>query len=161
MRRPAPPRTDVAHPARLLAHEPPELEPCLGHRAVVRDDRPQLVPVRLGVAPRRRLLVEPQLGVGDDQAELADPRHVDRQELLAQLLGGLGLDPPVQVAVLLARRARAVHLHQRAPPAVERVLDRGSLLGVPVTMVTTTSRPCMMWTDSSQQILRIVRAYGA
>ena len=33
--------------------------------------------------------------------------------------------------------------------------------GDPVTMVTTTSRPCMMWTDSSQQILRIVRAYGA
>ena len=31
---------------------------------------------------------------------------------------------------------------------------------VPVAMVTTTSRPCMMWTDSSQQILRIVRAYG-
>jgi hypothetical protein len=34
-------------------------------------------------------------------------------------------------------------------------------LGVPVTIVTTTSRPCMMWTLSSQQIFRIVRAYGA
>ena len=34
-------------------------------------------------------------------------------------------------------------------------------LADPVTMVTTTSRPCMMWTDSSQQILRMVRAYGA
>ena len=32
---------------------------------------------------------------------------------------------------------------------------------VPFISVSTTSRPCMMCTDSSQQILRIVRAYGA
>jgi hypothetical protein len=29
---------------------------------------------------------------------------------------------------------------------------------VPFIMVSTTSRPCMMWTDSSQQIFFIVRA---
>jgi hypothetical protein len=34
-------------------------------------------------------------------------------------------------------------------------------VGVPFISVTTTSRPCMMWTDSSQQIFCIVRAYGA
>ena len=33
-------------------------------------------------------------------------------------------------------------------------------LAVPVARVTTTSRPCMMWTDSSQQIFFIVRLYG-
>ena len=32
--------------------------------------------------------------------------------------------------------------------------------GVPFIIVTTTSRPCMMWTDSSQQIFFIVRLYG-
>ena len=72
-------------------------------------------------------LVEAQVGVRDDQPELADAWHVDGQELLAQLLGRLGLDPPVQVAVLLARGAWAVHLHERAPPALERVLDRRAL----------------------------------
>src|SRR3712207_7132678 len=43
----------------------------------------------------------------------------------AQLLAGLRLDAPVEVAVLLAGRTRTVHLHQRPPPAVER-LDRKS-----------------------------------
>ncbi len=32
---------------------------------------------------------------------------------------------------------------------------------VPVTSVSTTSRPWRMWNDSSQQILRMIRAYGA
>ena len=92
------------------------------------DDRPQLVPVGLRVAPLAGGLVEAQRRVGQRQAELADPGHVDAEELLAQLLGRLGLDPPEQVAVLLARRARAVHLHQRRPPAVERLLEHRPLV---------------------------------
>src|SRR6476619_1850775 len=32
---------------------------------------------------------------------------------------------------------------------------------VPVTSVSTTSRPWRMWNDSSQQIFRMIRAYGA
>ena len=79
------------------------------------------------VAPLAGRLVEAELRVRQRQAELPDPRHVDRQELLAELLAGLRLDPPVEVAVLRAVAARAVHLHQRAPPAVERLLDRRPL----------------------------------
>ena len=32
---------------------------------------------------------------------------------------------------------------------------------VPVTSVRITSRPWRMWKDSSQQIFRMIRAYGA
>src|SRR3954469_17169954 len=117
------PEDGLAHPRRVLAVEPSELEPVLRPRAVARDDRSKLVPVRLGVRPDLGCLIQAQLRVRNRQAELPQAWDVDRQELLAQLFGRLGLDPPVEVTVLRAVATRTVHLHERSPPPVERLLD--------------------------------------
>src|SRR5262249_36959967 len=114
----------VPDPLRVGPAVAPELEPLLGLRAVVRDDRPELLPVGLRVTPVAGRLVETEVRVRQRQAELADPWHVDAEELLPQLLARLRLDPPVDVAVPRPVAARAVHLHERPPPAVERLLDQ-------------------------------------
>src|SRR5437879_13385784 len=109
----------LPNPAGGLAVDPPELEPFLGLRAVVRDDGPELVPVGLGVAPFASGRIEPERRVGQGEPQLPDPGHVDSEELLAQLLARLRLDPPVDVAVLRSVAVRLVHLHHWPTPATE------------------------------------------
>src|ERR687892_1550512 len=108
----------VAHPLSVGVAEAPELEARLRRRTVTGHHPAELVPVRLGVVPAAFGLVVGQVRVRDAQAELADARDVDAQELLAQLLVVLALDAPVQVLVLGRVGGRAVHLHERPPPSV-------------------------------------------
>src|SRR5688572_25267932 len=68
----------VAHPASLGAGQPPEVETRLRHGTVVRHHPAKLVPVRFRVSPGASRLVEGEVRIGDDEAELADPWHVDR-----------------------------------------------------------------------------------
>src|SRR5438876_7982874 len=117
----------VADPLCRLTVVSAERKALLGFRAVVRDDRPELIPIGLAVGPDARRVIKDEIGIRNRQPELPDPRHVDRQELLAELLGGLGLDPPVDIAILRALAAWPVHLHERPPPALEGLLDRRAL----------------------------------
>src|SRR5207244_6421838 len=90
----------VADPLRCLTVVSAERKALLGFRAVVRDDRPELIPIGLAVGPDARRVIKDEIGIRNPQPELPDPRPVDRQELLAKLLGGLGLEPPVDVTIL-------------------------------------------------------------
>ena len=92
------------------------------------DDVAQHVPVGLGVDPAIRCLVLSKRRVGDLEAELADLRDVAVEELLSRLLVPLALDPPDEHRVLFGRDRVAVEMHERLPPAVERLLHELELL---------------------------------
>src|SRR5436190_859446 len=77
--------------------------------------------------PALGLLVLAQLGIGDGQPELRDLRHVAVEELLPRLVVALALDPPDVHRILVGWNRVPVELHQRAPPAVERLLDELAL----------------------------------
>src|SRR6476620_11931464 len=64
----------VADPLGVGPAVAPELEPLLGLWAVIGHDGPELVPVRLGVAPFAGGLVEVEVRVGQGEPQLADPR---------------------------------------------------------------------------------------
>ena len=92
------------------------------------DDRPQLLPVGLGVEPAVGFHVLAQARVGDLEPQLADLRHVAVEELLARILVRLALDPPDVHRVFLGRDRVSVEVHEGLPPAVERLLDELELL---------------------------------
>src|SRR6266511_2467704 len=117
---------DRAHPRLLLEHPPTQFESLLRLRTVPRDDAFQLVPVRLAVLPHP-VVVLAQLRIRNRQAELPDLRHVAVEELLPRLLVALRLDPPDVHRVVLGGDRIAVELHQRSPPARQRLLHQLAL----------------------------------
>src|ERR671928_169954 len=74
-----------------------------------------------------QLLLE-RLRVGHCQPELPDLRHIAVEELLPRLVVALALDPPDVHRVLVGGDRVAVELHQRAPPAIQRLLHELPLL---------------------------------
>src|SRR5206468_3814920 len=66
------------------------------------------------------------------EAELPDLRYVAVEELLARLLVRLALDPPFDHRILGRFDRVAVEVHERRPPAVERLLDERTLAVRPV-----------------------------
>src|SRR5262249_11342717 len=117
-----------AHPLLLVEEATAKRESLLGLRAVASDDVLELGPVGLGVLPDA-VVAPAQLRVGNGEAELADLRAVPLEELLARLLVPLRLDPPQVHRILVGGDRVPVELHQRAPPAVERLLYELELLG--------------------------------
>src|SRR6266540_4554800 len=110
----------LAHPLALCIVQPPELQTLGATRAVVRDNRAQLIPIGHSVAPAAVGLLA-QRGIGQGKAQLPDARHIGGDELAAQLLITTSLNAPDrQILVALGGRRRAMHLHQRAPPAIKR-----------------------------------------
>src|SRR3954452_4046464 len=117
----------VANPLLLVEEAAREVEPLLRTRTVAGDHRLELRPVGLAVGPHA-VVGAPQVRVRHRQAELPDLRHVPLEELLACLLVPLGLDPPDEHRILLARNRVPVELHQRPPPPVQRFLHELTLL---------------------------------
>src|SRR5262245_15308127 len=92
-------------------------------------DGAELLPVGLRVEPRPRRLVLAESRIRDREPELADLRDVALEELLTRLLVRLALDPPDDHRVLLGRDRVPMEVHERLPPAVERLLHELELIG--------------------------------
>src|SRR5438132_5612539 len=73
-------------------------------------------------------LVGPISDEGHGEPELEDLRHVAVEELLSRLLVSLRFDPPLEHRVVLGGDRIPVELHQRSPPAVQRLLHELELL---------------------------------
>src|SRR5215203_4734230 len=114
-------------PLGLVARRAPKTEPLFGLRAVSGHDVLELVPVGLRELPDA-VVVLPQVRVRNRQPELPDLWYVSVQELLARLVVALALALPDVHRILFLRDRVPVELHQRAPPAVERLLDELPLL---------------------------------
>ena len=137
----------------------PELEPLLdfGPWPVTTD---AARPSRARCSATRRPPRRGGVRVGDGQPELKESRHVDPR--------GTPGGAPRRLALIRQWRSRSFARSPRGPCiCMSGPHQRSSASwtaarweAVPVIIVTTTSRPCMMWTDSSQQIFCIVRATG-
>jgi len=133
----------------------PVMKPVPGH------DRAQPFPVGLGVEPAAALLVLAKGGIRDLETEFTDLRHVPVEELLTGLLVPLALDAPDVHRVLVGGNRVAVEVHERLPPAVERLLDEAELLFGTRDHGEDHVAPVEDVNDSSQQIFFMIRAYGA
>ena len=98
-----------------------------GRRSVAADDGLERLPVGLRVDPAAGGLVLTERRVGHGEAERPDAGHVLVEELLAQLFVGFGLEAPHQKGVIGRRIRGPEEVHDRLPPAVERLLEHGAL----------------------------------
>src|SRR6478609_8219046 len=80
-------------------------------------------------ASRSAVFGPAQLRVWHRESQLPDLWHVAVEELLPRLAVPLRLDPPQVHRVLVGWDRVAVEMHQRAPPAVQRLLHELELLG--------------------------------
>ena len=92
----------------------------------------ELVPVRLAEVVLGPLLVPHEIGIRDGQAEQICLRNGGVDELLAEFVVGVALDPhAIERAVLGESVGRAEHHDARPPPPIEGPLAIAFCSGVP------------------------------